>query len=119
LLVADGRLAESSVRKTSGACFDQPERFDLIVDHQKVAGAAQRRTAQGLLHQGSINHPAAMTGDFATRLAAVLAPCLFEEPISDELLAAARVLETTKYGTDAWLRRFGAKASRAKESLAQ
>lgn len=43
-----------------GACFAHPVPGDLIdpETHQKLAGAAQRRTRHGLLHQGSILAPA-------------------------------------------------------------
>lgn len=35
-------------------CFEKAAEFDLLAGTQKVAGAAQRRTRNGLLHQGSI-----------------------------------------------------------------
>jgi len=35
-------------------CFANPVRADVMVNGRKVAGAAQRRTRGGLLHQGSI-----------------------------------------------------------------
>ncbi len=35
-------------------CMAQPTKFDLILQGRKVGGAAQRRTRQGILHQGSI-----------------------------------------------------------------
>ncbi len=35
-------------------CMAKPTQYDVIIDSKKVAGAAQRRTKQGLLHQGSI-----------------------------------------------------------------
>lgn len=35
-------------------CFSSPTRYDVIVDGVKYAGAAQRRSRKGILHQGSI-----------------------------------------------------------------
>ena len=35
-------------------CFEQPTRYDILSDGKKIAGSAQRRTRQGVLHQGSI-----------------------------------------------------------------
>lgn len=35
-------------------CMVRPTQFDLVVDNRKIAGAAQRRTQKGFLHQGSI-----------------------------------------------------------------
>ncbi len=35
-------------------CMAHPTKFDIMLDGRKVGGAAQRRTKNGLLHQGSI-----------------------------------------------------------------
>jgi len=44
----------------AGVCFENPELHDVIAaDGRKIAGAAQKRTKQGLLFQGSIWRPAA------------------------------------------------------------
>ena len=36
-------------------CMAKPTKYDVMLDGKKVAGAAQRRTAKGFLHQGSIS----------------------------------------------------------------
>lgn len=36
-------------------CMAKPTQFDVMIDGYKVGGAAQRRTKQGLLHQGSLS----------------------------------------------------------------
>jgi lipoate-protein ligase A len=36
-------------------CMAKPTQYDLMLHHKKVGGAAQRRTKQGLLHQGSLS----------------------------------------------------------------
>lgn len=36
-------------------CMAKPTKYDIIVEGRKVGGGAQRRTKQGLLHQGSIS----------------------------------------------------------------
>jgi lipoate-protein ligase A len=41
----------------AGQCFVGYERFDLLWRGQKIAGAAQRRTRDGLLIQGSVQLP--------------------------------------------------------------
>ena len=47
-------------RKTKpGQCFAGHERFDLLWRGRKIAGAAQRRTRDGLLIQGSVQPPPA------------------------------------------------------------
>jgi lipoate-protein ligase A len=49
------RGADSSV---AALCFDSPVGHDLIdAEGRKLAGAGQRRTRQGLLHQGSVAVP--------------------------------------------------------------
>ncbi|HKQ37115.1 MAG TPA: lipoate--protein ligase family protein [Verrucomicrobiae bacterium] len=40
-----------------GQCFVGAEQFDLVWNERKIAGAAQRRTKEGLLIQGSIQPP--------------------------------------------------------------
>jgi lipoate-protein ligase A len=44
-----------------GQCFAGYEKFDLLSSGKKIAGAAQRRTRDGLLIQGSIQPPAAVS----------------------------------------------------------
>ncbi len=50
-------LAESCRRVGPGQCFVGHEKFDLLWRGKKIAGAAQRRTRDGLLIQGSIQPP--------------------------------------------------------------
>jgi lipoate-protein ligase A len=52
-LSSEGR----SPRASPGQCFVGAEQFDVLLSDQKIAGAAQRRTKQGLLIQGSIQPP--------------------------------------------------------------
>jgi lipoate-protein ligase A len=47
-------LAPCCDKQLPGRCFAGPEKFDLVVRGVKLAGAAQRRTRDGLLIQGSI-----------------------------------------------------------------
>ena len=50
-------LALQPVKTGPGQCFAGFERFDLLYQGRKVAGAAQRRTRDGLLIQGSVQPP--------------------------------------------------------------
>ena len=43
-----------SVDRDGMVCFTTPTRYDLLVGDKKVAGSAQRRTKEGMIHQGSI-----------------------------------------------------------------
>ena len=47
-------LAPSCLKIQAGQCFAGREKFDVLWRGQKVAGAAQRRTRDGLLIQGSV-----------------------------------------------------------------
>ncbi|MHC1766962.1 MAG: lipoate--protein ligase family protein [Verrucomicrobiia bacterium] len=47
-------LAPIPVKTAPGQCFAGAEKWDLLLDGAKIAGAAQRRTRSGLLVQGSI-----------------------------------------------------------------
>lgn len=41
--------------KNSHFCMAQATKYDLIVDGKKIGGAAQRKTKEGFLHQGTIS----------------------------------------------------------------
>ncbi|MGI8965926.1 MAG: lipoyl protein ligase domain-containing protein [Limisphaerales bacterium] len=47
-------LSGSGQKEISGQCFIGAEKFDLLWHGKKIAGAAQRRTKNGLLMQGSV-----------------------------------------------------------------
>src|SRR6266404_1006139 len=50
-------LASCCRKSQPGQCFLGHEKFDLLWNGQKIAGAAQRRTRSGLLIQGSVQPP--------------------------------------------------------------
>ena len=50
-------LAACCRKEAPGQCFIGAEQFDVLWRDQKIAGAAQRRTRDGLLIQGSIQPP--------------------------------------------------------------
>src|ERR1700719_1521200 len=55
-------------RYSADACFANPIRADVLLNGQKIAGAAQRRTRVGLLQQGSIQ-AVDLADDFKLRFA--------------------------------------------------
>jgi lipoate-protein ligase A len=85
-------------------CFANPVRADVLVDGRKVAGAAQRRTRAGLLHQGSIQQ-VDLGADFARRFAKELSENCSQRRIDSELSDRAKKIAKKKYATQAWLRR--------------
>ena len=50
-------LSPCCVEESPGQCFVGAERFDLLWQGRKIAGAAQRRNRDGLLVQGSVQPP--------------------------------------------------------------
>jgi lipoate-protein ligase A len=50
-------LAEASQKEIPGQCFVGAEKDDVLWHGRKIAGAAQRRTRDGLLIQGSVQPP--------------------------------------------------------------
>lgn len=94
--------AGSSPGRRSHACFENPVLHDVLVNGRKVAGAAQRRTRHGLLHQGSIQ-TLEINSDFPRHFASHLAHEVRTQ--SFDVAIAAEKLAAVKYGTLAWLRR--------------
>ena len=105
-LSATGRveLAAADAPKVSDACFANAVVADVLIDGRKIAGAAQRRTRAGLLHQGSIQY-AALPIDFPEAFAATLCRRVKPRSFSPELLERASRIAAEKYATSEWLRR--------------
>jgi lipoate-protein ligase A len=101
----DVELAAVAGPKVSDACFANPVRDDVMMLGRKVAGAAQRRTRGGFLHQGSIQLPD-LSESFRVRFAEALSERIERAPIALQIREQATVLAEEKYRTDAWLRRW-------------
>jgi lipoate-protein ligase A len=86
--------------KISRQCFENPVLHDVLVNGRKVAGAAQRRTRQGFIHQGSVQNIELPAG-FGERLAACLAAIV--HPRAFDVAEHAKKLAAEKYGAARWL----------------
>lgn len=109
--LATAEMTRSADRDTM-VCFQTPTRYDILADGRKIAGSAQRRTRQGILHQGSIHFGGTLplSRDHLERALlngfrqvgraqfATFVP-------SAALLARAEVLVRERYGNDNWNRR--------------
>lgn len=85
-------------------CFEAPAVHDVVRGAVKIAGAGQRRSKIGLLHQGSVQQ-AAVGADFWRQWAGELAATVEELPaLPDDIALRADELAVTRYGTEAWLR---------------
>jgi lipoate-protein ligase A len=91
--------------KISDACFENAVRNDLTCRGRKIAGAAQRRTRRGFLHQGSIQLPD-LSESFRERFAAALASEICEAEIPPSILDRAAELAEQKYAAAEWLHRW-------------
>jgi lipoate-protein ligase A len=99
-----GAGMRTAVSANSYNCFANPVRADVLSNGCKIAGAAQRRTRRGLLHQGSIQHVDLGNG-LAKKFAQALCEKCRERKIDNDALKRARELAEQKYATDAWLRK--------------
>lgn len=97
-------LAAEAAPRISEACFANPVRDDVMLDARKIAGAAQRRTRGGFLHQGSIQLPG-LSVSFRVRFAARLASEIEWAEIPPRVLERSAQLVVEKYGTQEWLQR--------------
>ena len=97
------------VDRATMQCFVSPSRFDLVAPSgSKYAGAAQRRTRMGILHQGSIKLEAAggsweklrdeLLESLKLKFNIEFAPWAPAQTVIDE----AEKLARSKYATDKW-----------------
>lgn len=100
----EARLSTGDEETGAALCFENPVSHDLVgAANRKLAGAGQRRTRKGLLHQGSVAAPCdpAASPARAERLAARLAgewkPRAFEPPAE---IIREKIL--TRYTAPAW-----------------
>ena len=91
-------------RRSSDNCFANPVPADVLLDGRKIAGAAQRRTTRGLLHQGSIQNTSARN-DLPERFAQALSKKIERRKIEGEIVRRAQEIAAQKYGTEAWLQK--------------
>jgi lipoate-protein ligase A len=105
----DARLSSVCEEIESTSCFEKAVRHDVILDGRKVAGAAQRRTREGLLQQGSILLPdAARNEELIRTLPQVMGEILeFDwelEDLKPAELKLSQSLEQERYGSREWNR---------------
>ncbi|HEX7261266.1 MAG TPA: hypothetical protein VF258_05580 [Luteolibacter sp.] len=92
------RLSAGNEETGAALCFENPVGHDLLgSDDRKLAGAGQRRSRQGLLHQGSVAAPCGdvvasekRAEDLAGRMAVIWEREMFEPDASDLAQRTAR-----------------------------
>lgn len=99
----------SAVDRLSMVCFQHPTQYDVLLNGQKIAGSAQRRTVNGLLHQGSIHFggPLPIAREILSK--ALQTACQKQLQIKLEnfqpdaaLLKQIKQREQDKFGTEEW-----------------
>ena len=88
-------------------CFVSPSPNDVLAeDDTKLAGAAQRRTRKGILHQGSVSLKAGQHGLILNAIRDELRKAFSFDYVpfapDAEFMAAAEQLAVSKYATPAW-----------------
>jgi len=97
----DARLAGALAPAAGGECFLQPVEHDILdAAGRKLAGAGQRRTARGLLHQGSV----AIGRPLPEELAAGLTGTIVRRDFRPSPDGIARKV-AGRYGAAAWMAR--------------
>jgi len=91
----------------NAACFQRAVRYDIVLQGQKIAGAAQRRSRKGTLHQGSI----LLSGSYdrkqlAKQLQATLSPLLADSTTPGQLTGEESTLleklKSEQYESEEW-----------------
>ena len=100
-------LAPTASAAQSEACFQKPVLHDVVVAEAKLSGAAQRRTREGMLHQGSILLPdpaknGQLRREFARAFAQRLELALKPSELTPEEQVRAASLEGDRYSTEKW-----------------
>jgi lipoate-protein ligase A len=109
----DVRLAPANDEVESSACFQKAVLYDVVAanhdgvaNKEKIAGAAQRRTREGCLHQGSILLKGfdfkSLSYSIGEYLIAILGASGEESALTTDEDTRAKELATERYSTELW-----------------
>jgi lipoate-protein ligase A len=103
-------LAACCDEAEADACFQRAVKYDVTMAGRKVAGAAQRRTKEGMLQQGSVllddpAYYAALAQILPGALAEILGETLVGSELTKEEQALATSLRDERYATMEWNQR--------------
>lgn len=102
-------LIGRGVDRSAMVCFREPTRYDILCEDRKISGSAQRRTPDGLLHQGSIHFEDELPVERRQLADALVAG--FEENLGvdfanfanvAEVMVSAQRLAEEQYDLDEW-----------------
>ncbi|MES2308782.1 MAG: biotin/lipoate A/B protein ligase family protein [Verrucomicrobiota bacterium] len=106
-LKVEAILAPCCDPEEKDACFQRAVKYDVVLGNEKLAGAAQRRTREGMLQQGSVLiSKDQLRTDFRSRFPQDFSDLFhiqFEESeLTLEEIDRAKALEQSRYGTAEW-----------------
>ena len=97
------------VDRLTMVCFTNPTKYDVLLDGSKIAGSAQRRTSDGILHQGSLHFGGPLPFERTVLAQAMLAAFTAVMSVtfeaftpSTELLAMVADRSANKFATKEW-----------------
>ena len=97
------RLAVSEDVIDKPFCFEAPAVHDIVRGEEKIAGAGQRRSRIGFLHQGSVQR-VDLNSDFWRKWAAAIAADVSEmNDLTSAVETRAQELAAKRYGAESWL----------------
>ncbi len=100
-----------NVDRATMKCFTTPTKYDVLCESRKFSGSAQRRTKNGILHQGSISLEATKGNSklLKEKLIKAFQECFNIEwenfSVSKTFIDEIKELTTSKYKTDEWNKR--------------
>ena len=104
-LGADVALTPDDLGNGDVACFENPVAYDITdAAGNKVAGAGQRRSKYGLLHQGSVVAEVEASNLY-DQLISSLASEHDDYALKDDFLLRASGLAVKRYASEPWLRK--------------
>jgi len=106
--LSNGQIPHEVDRLTM-VCFTNPTKYDVLLDGSKIAGSAQRRTSDGILHQGSLHFGGPLPVDRTVLAKAMMTAFTQVMSVTFEDFLPSEVLYTLfnnrsaeKYATDEW-----------------
>ncbi len=106
--LSNGQIPHEVDRLTM-VCFTNPTKYDVLLDGSKIAGSAQRRTADGILHQGSLHFGGPLPVERTILADAMMTAFTQVMSVTFEAFMPSEALYTLfnnrsaeKYATDEW-----------------
>jgi lipoyl(octanoyl) transferase len=84
-------------------CFEAPAVHDIVRGEEKIAGAGQRRSRIGSLHQGSVQNVSLDEAFWIAWAESLTSEITVMREMAEDVSSAAEVLRERRYNTENWL----------------